>query len=573
MSPDRSPTTRFRPWLLDAVIAAILALVILGPTLVRRGYTLRGDMVFVPHQPWKGAWLGLDGSVPRSVPMDAVVWAFDRVLPGDLVQKLFLVAILVALALGVARLLADVGPLGRAAGMVLACWNPYVDERLGIGQWAIVGGYAVLPWLLPAVRRLREGAPGGAARTFVLLTLAGICAPSFGLVTTVVALAITLTGPGPRARLRLAGAILCMAVTANLPWILPSVLGASIRPPKGQFTGFAAAAESSAGALASTLSLGGIWKTSVVPTERTYAAVVLLAVVVSVSALVILLRRRRDDPAVAGLAWSALLALLFAWLTAWGPVASAVGAVTDQVPAVGILRDSTRYLAPLALAVALGFGVLVDAAVRWVRAHAGAGAPVGVTLALVPVALLPSMAWGLHGFLEPTEYPASWHAAARALDVARSDGNGPGATVVLPWRGSYRGFSWTGGHAVLDPAQRFFAGEVLTDDRLFLGDRALSGEDPYLAGIGSGLDHMDVSTDLRKRGIRFVLIERGPGLERAKSPGGKTILDTGDLQLIDLGRTLGPGRQGPPDTPVALLDALVAALFFVSSCRIVRTST
>ncbi len=58
--------------------------------LFSRGYVLRGDMVFVPDQPWKAGWLGLDGRVPRFVPGDAFVWLLGVALPGDLVQKLVL---------------------------------------------------------------------------------------------------------------------------------------------------------------------------------------------------------------------------------------------------------------------------------------------------------------------------------------------------------------------------------------------------------------------------------------------------------------------------------------------------
>ena len=53
--------------------------------------------------------------------------------------------------------------------------------------------------------------------------------------------------------------------------------------------------------------------------------------------------------------------------------------------------------------------------------------------------------------------------------------------MVLPWRGSYRGYPWNEHRAMLDPAPRFFEGEVLIDDRLYLGSTVLSNEDPRLA--------------------------------------------------------------------------------------------
>ena len=42
----------------DLGVAIAVAVLVLGPLLLRRGFVLRGDMVFVPRQPWKDTWLG-----------------------------------------------------------------------------------------------------------------------------------------------------------------------------------------------------------------------------------------------------------------------------------------------------------------------------------------------------------------------------------------------------------------------------------------------------------------------------------------------------------------------------------
>ena len=41
-------------------------------------------------------------------------------------------------------------------------------------------------------------------------------------------------------------------------------------------------------------------------------------------------------------------------------------------------------------------------------------------------------------------------------------------SIVLPWHGTYRGFEWNDSRAQLDPAPRFFGGDVLIDDRIYL---------------------------------------------------------------------------------------------------------
>ena len=116
-----------------------LGLLALGPGL-RRGFLLSYDMVFVPREPFAAAMPGL--APPRAVPSDLVIAAASRVLPADIVQKLVLLAIFVLGCAGVAALLDREPLLARLAGGVFYVWNPYVAERLIIGQWALLLGYA-----------------------------------------------------------------------------------------------------------------------------------------------------------------------------------------------------------------------------------------------------------------------------------------------------------------------------------------------------------------------------------------------------------------------------------------------
>ncbi len=54
---------------------------------------------------------------------------------------------------------------------------------------------------------------------------------------------------------------------------------------------------------------------------------------------------------------------------------------------------------------------------------------------------------------------------------------------MLPWRGGYRGFAWNDRAGVLDPAPRFFPGDVLVDDRLYVRGRVLASENPLLRRV------------------------------------------------------------------------------------------
>jgi hypothetical protein len=548
---------------LDVAVAAGVTVLVLGPVLFARGFALRGDMVFVPDQPWKAAWLGLDGGVPRAVPMDAVVGLLGHVVPGDVVQKAMLAGSLLVGGLGAARL-ARTG-WGRAAATTVFVWNPWVAERLAIGQWAAVAGYALLPWLLRSSIRLRDGEPGGWGATAVLLVLSGTCAPSMGLVAVALAVAVLLGRPRTGRLLVLLGT----AVLANLPWLLPSLLRPDgIDAPAGQFAAFASHAESPLGVVGSVLSLGGIWKETIVPPERTSALVVGCSLLLTALCLAgaAFAAGRWGRRALVSLGALGGLCVLLGCLPALGRVAELLDDAAGGLSAVGILRDSHRYLGPFGLLLALGAGALADLLADRARpAREGLLAVAGLVVVL-PVVLLPSLAWGLRGGLDPVPYPREWTTAARLLDDAS-----PGATVVLPWTGSYRGYAWNGNHSVLDPAPRFFPGEVLVDDRMYV-DRVLAPEDPYLARIGAALRRppAESAAALRALGVSRVLVERGNGVDPADVPSGVVVHDGPDLQLVDLGDAGPDPRDRPPRVPVVVGDLATAVLLAAGAAAVLR---
>src|SRR5580700_3160683 len=137
-------------------VGLALGLLALGPG-AGPGYLLSYDMVFVPAPQFNAAVLGISGTLPRAVPSDAFVAVLARALPADLVQKLVLLAIFVLACAGAARLLSGERLPAQLAAGVLYAWNPFVAERLILGQWALLLGYAGLPWVAAAAARLAGG--------------------------------------------------------------------------------------------------------------------------------------------------------------------------------------------------------------------------------------------------------------------------------------------------------------------------------------------------------------------------------------------------------------------------------
>ena len=200
-----------------APLGLCLGLLALGPGL-RRGFLLSYDMVFVPREPFAAALPGL--APPRAVPSDLVIAAASRVLPADIVQKVVLLSIFVLACSGAAALLDREPLLARLAAGVCYAWNPYVGERLIIGQWALLLGYAGLPWVLRAVLAPDLASRRGAVRLGLALLPAVIGGFAAMAITALVVVPAVLLARSAR---RAAVALAALAV-GSLPWFIPSLL-------------------------------------------------------------------------------------------------------------------------------------------------------------------------------------------------------------------------------------------------------------------------------------------------------------------------------------------------------------
>ncbi|NVI92739.1 hypothetical protein HUX53_37080, partial [Actinomadura sp. BRA 177] len=176
--------------LVAALTGLGLGLAALGPGLAP-GFVLSYDMVFVPGPSFTDLTFGLTGIVPRHVPSDAFVTALAHIIPADVVQKLVLLAIFVMACTSAASLVPSRRMLPRLAAGVCYAWNPFVAERLLLGQWALLLGYAALPWVVAAAARAHE--PGGTRRLVRTLLPAAIGGFAALTITAITAITVTLT--------------------------------------------------------------------------------------------------------------------------------------------------------------------------------------------------------------------------------------------------------------------------------------------------------------------------------------------------------------------------------------------
>lgn len=485
----------------------ILGLVVLGPAL-GPGFVLSYDMVWVPDLALRPSFWGLGSGLPRAVPSDAVVAILDEVIPGALLQDVLLLGALVGAGAGAAGLVANASMAGRLAAAAVYVWNPFVAERLVIGHWPVLLGYAVLPWLVVAGRRARQQARVP-LRMGLLVPLGSLSAGA-GLVTALVVAAFAL--PLRRRSALLLGALVA---AANAPWVVAGLVHAPTAVTSA--AGARVFALSDVGVLpgpVAALGLGGIWNAEVVlPSRETWLAVAWVCAV-AVLALLGAPRLRREWPG------RDVVALVGCWSLGWGlavltwAAPGQVGWLVGSLPGAGLLRDGARFLALCAplLAALVGSGVARAAAL------APAGAPrvvLSAGLVLVPVAALPDAAFGASGRLAEVRYPDEYAEAARAVQAGRDAGQ-QGDALLLPFA-SYRAPAFTGGRKVLDPMGRFLPIDYLADDTLVVSGTTVLGEDPRAAaaarlvadaGPGSSATAPErplAERDLAALGIGFVV--------------------------------------------------------------------
>lgn len=490
---------RLRRLLPDVWVIA-LTVVLLLP-LRRAGHPFAHDMVFTPHQPLKLESVGLGTSSPRAVPLDALVALASRVVDGAVVARLALLCPLLAAGWGTRRLLRSDHLAAELLVGGFAVWNPFVVERLGLGQWALLWAYGALPWLVIVAGRLRAR---GLSPTRLAVLVAALAAAAITPTGAVIAAAVVLgCACGRRLTPAVNASVITAALAVQLPWLLPSLMGSAsaTSDPRG-VAAFAARAEHAGGALPSLLGLGGIWDSEVVPASRS-GPLGWCTVVAVVAAIVLgwhVVHTRLGTTIARRLGVLGLVGFVLASAAALPLTAPLVRWAVRVVPGAGLLRDGQKWLMPFVLLAVLSAGAVIERLQdrRWVPLALAVGA-------VLPLVLLPDAAATLRPVLTPVRWSPDWTAAADAI-------HGSGDVLALPFA-SYHAYPFTPGRTAIDPTPRWVASPTVVDDRLVVAGTTLHGEDRRASEVSeilatSTADPHDLAARLGRAGIRWVVVQK-----------------------------------------------------------------
>jgi hypothetical protein len=506
---DREPSRRYRDRALTALFGAAVAFIVVAP-LTRRGWLLLLDWVPGPRRV---------GAAAGALPTGPLFWLPVRAghaLFGAAIGWIPLAVALAFAAAGAARLIDGPWPARIAAGVAFA-WNPFVYDRIAVGQMSVLMGYALLPWLPRAALR-------ASARRDVVVVAAwwaamAACTLHFAWIGGVVVCAAALVrvlelGPALAARAFAIVLVVTGAITAA--WMLFAPPSASPRGTTAVLTTFATKPDPDLGRGLGILAQQGFWRTVVTRPRDDLGVLFPMIAGASIAAAALGLWLARRTPR-ARLAAVAAISGLAGFVLAFGnqgPLGSLYTLLFLHLPGFGMMREAQKWVALVSLAIAVGTGCFANALASSRRPR------LAWAVIAIPLAFAPTMAWGLDGRIAPAHYPASWTAVRTAVDGLRAP------VVVLPWE-EYPAPVVTGDRTVANLGPSYFGERVVTsrdpDVPGVPADRGARAEVATAvhaaeaqATIGAPLH---LGADLARLGYRGVLVIGPDALPLARDPG------------------------------------------------------
>jgi hypothetical protein len=491
----------------------LLTAAIMLPLLLP-GYILSLDLVFTPH-------LRAPATLSNDWLWQNFLHYLNTLISSQCIEKTILVSIPLLAGIGMHRLITYLKPAPArnlswywatyVAGLFYAA-NPFTYSRFMAGQYAVLLGYALLPFFVRLLLRfLDKPSRGSMLRTvLVVLLISIISIHTLGEIAVVsiflVALALWArrSEAGQKRQYLMLGLTgIGIFVLASSYWIIPLLLGQGSTAEKIQQFGandvlsFATAGTSKIVQLSNVLKLQGFWADEhhlyLMPQDQL-------------------------------IGWGTLRLILWI-LVGWGAVTAwrskrgltaallAICAVAT-VAAIGFpqsLLTSFGYREPQKFVGLLAFGFAIFLAFGSARLlyiakqHSEAVYTLTASgLILVVIVFTPTMYWGFGGQIKPHEYPPDWYRANDWLNKNASNSQ----SLFLPWH-QYMSFRFTN-RIIGSPATRFFDKSVVVSNDPELGQLGQPRNDQRkltLANIISKPDET-ISKQLAAQHIKYVLLAK-----------------------------------------------------------------
>jgi hypothetical protein len=529
-----------KEWLAYGVYT-LVALAVMLP-LLKPGFILTMDMVFTPE-------LRLPDQLSSSYPFHALLHVLNMILPADVIQKILLLVILPLASIGLHRLVRVLKPVseendwGIYVASIFFAINPFTYSRFMAGQYAVLLGYALLPWFARLLLRFMNrpnmfGALklGGLATGIGIVsihTLAGL------IIMSLLALIIVFWRYHAKLKQFLRFGLIASGLFVLLSgfWLSPLLLGeGKTAHMVDQFTAsdtqaFASRGEGTLAQTGHIIRLQGFWAEDnnlfLLPQQKTILwglmSIAILGLVVSGAVQL----WRRSLPLAVFFIAGGILAIVLAL--------GVISSLANNVSLLAGLREPHKLVGLLALSYSVFMAFGIHAFLEWMREKGDTAYSIAaVVILLMPLLFMRVMFWGFAGQLVPRHYPADWLSVNQRLSQDQASFE----TLFLPWY-QYMSFNFSG-RIIANPAAQFFDKPVLasTDPEL---QGATSGQQDAkhraLDRIIAGDSSSDFSTSLTEQNIKYVILAKELDYDKYQSllqqPNLKPIVDSPTMTLFE----------------------------------------
>jgi hypothetical protein len=440
----------------------------------------------------------------------------------------------------------------RIGAATLYCANPFVLQRIYVGHFGLLLGYALLPFAVTSALRFVQSGnwwmPTPALWWAVLTALS----PHFTWIYGVVLVAVWLTHTPSRvtsvSRLVAVGATFALLSM----YILLPHMATQLSVSTGTSSDLAlyhTTGDPHLGLFANVFGLYGFWRLGPGPTlpkDVVTGWPFLLLALLFVASVGAAARLRgvhgssptqgEDPPSRRTPAALLIIGIAgyFLALGAQGPTGPLFRWAYFHVPFFAVMREPQKCLMLTALAYAVFFGWGVERFAGSVTRLRLDGRTVGAaTLAvLLPLAYTPTIFDGLAGQIAPSHLPPSWQAADRLI------GDGPGQILFLPWH-LYLAFPFTDERVIANPAPASFRRSVISGDNVEAGGietTSTSTRSAYLEHLFTlGPETHDFGSLVAPLGVQFVVLAKTVDWRSyswvAEQPDLRLVMDSAGLEV------------------------------------------
>ncbi|MGC9156513.1 MAG: hypothetical protein ACP5HZ_12850, partial [Ferrimicrobium sp.] len=474
------------------------------------------DWVPAPHGPiLPSQMFGLSGGLIAALP-SGLLDAMLSHLVGPWATEIEVVAFFVIASVGIGRLVETIGVVGqkRWIKIVIAqlffCVNPFVFDRLYVGQIGILLGYALVPFGIKALIDARDGGWGSWLKVGLWWVVLISCAPHF---VWIFALPVAVMG---LMNLRHRRVVLGIGLSALVAFLATSYVlvaggvgGVGLQIGLRNLEAFRTMGDQHLGLIVNVLGLYGFWRLGPTLAKQVITGWPILLLVLLVIIAYGYVHRwrsatRSSDRQVVVLlvaigVGGAILAMgsqgPFGWLFTW---------MYLHVPYFNIMREPEKFSMLLALSYAVGLGWGVEALYASAQGKAAKIGVLVVTLVVV-LAYEPLLFFGLGGQIKTSHYPSSWYAANRLM------GTGEGRVLALPWH-QYLSYPFTQNRVIANLSPGFFSRPVISGDNVQLPNiptSATSRESRFIQyAIDNGSRTHYFGSLLTPLGVKYVVLEK-----------------------------------------------------------------